>query len=94
MFAIQQLLDSMTEPLNDKCWYIDSGCTNHITCNGEWFNERNPMKQEEFVATGDNTLHSITHVGNVPLRLESRELNTLGNVLHVRTISKSVVSIG
>ena len=66
----------------------------HMTCNGKWFNERNPMKQEEFVATGDNTLHSITHVGNVPLRLEFGEQNTLGDVLHVSTISKSLVLVG
>ena len=52
------------------------------------------MKQEEYVATGDNTLHSITHVDNVSLKLDSSEQNTLGDVLHVPTISKSLVSVG
>ena len=94
MFAMQHVLDSMTEPGSDNCWYIDFGCTNHMTCHGEWFNEKNPIKSEEFVATGDNPTHNITHVGNVPLKLDSREQNTLGDVLHVPTISKNLVSVG
>ena len=51
------------------------------------------MKQEEFGAIGDNTLHFITHVSNVFQKLNSREHNTLGDVLHVLTISKNLVSI-
>ena len=49
------------------------------------------MKQEEFNAIGDNTLHSITHVGNVPFKLGSREKSMFGDVLHVLTISNSLV---
>ena len=36
----------------------------------------------------------ITHVGNVPLKLDSGEENTLGDVLHVLTISKGLVFVG
>ena len=59
-----------------------------MTCNGELFNEQNPMKLEEFVAIVDDTLYLITHVGNVSLRLESGEQNTLGGVLHVNNFQK------
>ena len=50
------------------------------------------MRQEEFVTNGDNTLHSITHVGNIPLRLESGEQNALGDVLHMTAIFRSLFS--
>ena len=64
----------MTQSPSDKCWYIDFGCTNHMTCNSKWFSEQNLMKQEEYVAAiGNNTLHLITHVSNVPLKLDSGE---------------------
>ena len=65
-----------------------------MTCNGDCFSEQNMMKQEEYVATSDNTLHLITHVSNVLLKLDLGEHNTLGDVLHVPTISKSLVSVG
>ena len=84
----------MTQSTSDKCWYINFDCTNHMTCNGDCFSEQNMMKQEEYVATSDNTLHLITHVSNVLLKLDLGEHNTLGDVLHVPTISKSLVSVG
>ena len=52
------------------------------------------MKSEEFVAACDNTIHNVTHVGNVPLMLDSGDQNTLQDVLHIPTILKSLVSIG
>ena len=45
LFAMQHVLDSMTEPGSDNIvGNIDFDCTNHMRCHREWFNEKNPIK--------------------------------------------------
>ena len=45
------------------------------------------------VATGDDSLHPIVHVGEVPLSHVGQK-GKLMNVLHVPTITKNLVSVG
>jgi len=46
----------------DESWYINSGALNHMTCHGEWFEKMQPMETQDYVVTGDDTQHPITHV--------------------------------
>ena len=50
-------------------------------------------EQPGFVKTGDDTLHTITHVGQFPLNHVELK-GKLMNVLHVLTIMKNLVSVG
>ncbi|KAH7299355.1 hypothetical protein KP509_24G007300 [Ceratopteris richardii] len=43
-FAMEHVLNSMSKLGNDAHWYIDSGCTNHMTCIGHWFESKEPLK--------------------------------------------------
>ena len=52
---------------SNDVWYVDLGVCNHITCHHTWFNEMKEPSKPGYVETGDDTMHSIQHVGNVPL---------------------------
>ena len=75
-------------------WYVDSGASNHMTHHKNWFNELHVPKQPGYVETGDDTIHPIEHVGNVPLALHDSKSKYMADVLHVPTITKNLVSVG
>ena len=47
-----------------------------------------------YVETGDDTMHPIAHVGNVPLSMHDGKEKYMADVLHVPTITKNLVSVG
>ncbi|MCO5591439.1 hypothetical protein L7F22_045422 [Adiantum nelumboides] len=65
-----------------------------MTYHGEWFDRREKLQEDEFVAIGDDTMHRITHVGSVPLLEKDGTCNTLGDVLYVPSITKNLASFG
>ncbi|MCO5587363.1 hypothetical protein L7F22_041312 [Adiantum nelumboides] len=65
-----------------------------MTYHGEWFDRKEKLEEDEFVATGDDTMHRITHVGSVPLLEKDGTYNTLGDVLYVPSITKNLASVG
>ena len=74
-------------PKLDEVWYVDSGMSNHMTNHEEWFSYLEKPEQPGVVETGDDTQHSIEHVGEVPLSHVGQK-GKLMNVLHVPTITK------
>ena len=44
-----------------------SGASNHMTSHEEWFSNLEKPEQPGVVETGDDTLHPIEHVGEIPL---------------------------
>ena len=43
--------------------------------------------------TGDDTVHPIEHVGNVPLAMHDGKPKYMADVLHVPKITKNLVSV-
>ena len=78
----------------DKNWYIDSGCSNHMSCNGKLFEKLQSPNVCGYVQTGDDSKHVIEHIGNVPLQDAYGTRNCLSDVLHVPTITKKLISVG
>ncbi|KAH6555493.1 hypothetical protein KP509_1Z249800 [Ceratopteris richardii] len=72
----------------------NSGCTNHMKSIGNGFEPKESLKTKEYVATGDDTLHVINDVRNVPLVQINGIQNTLSDVLHVPSITKNLVLVG
>ena len=64
-----------------------------MTSHKEWFSYLEKPEQPGVVATGDDTLHPIENVGEVPLTHVGRK-GKLMNVLHILTITKNLVSVG
>ena len=79
-------------PKSDEVWHIDSGASNHMTCNKEWFLYLEKPMQPGVVVTGDNTPHPIANVSEVHLS-HVRQKWKLMNVLHVSTFTKNLVSV-
>ena len=52
----------------NQVWYVNSGSSNHMTNHDEWFSYLEKPVKPRVVETGDDTPHSIEHVGEVPLR--------------------------
>ena len=59
----------------------------------EWFSYLEKLEQSGVVKTGDNTLHPIAHVGEIPLSHVGQKGKFM-NVLHVPKITKNLVSVG
>ena len=78
----------------DTNWYIDSGCSNHMTSDEKLFENMHSPSSLGYVQTGDDSKHSIEHVGNVPLQNIYGSRNCLSDVLHVPTITKNLISVG
>ena len=51
----------------NEVWYVDSRASNHMTSHEEWFSYLETLEQPGVVETGDDTPHTIEHVGEVPL---------------------------
>ena len=75
-------------------WYVDSGASNHMTCHQTWFSQMKEPSKPGYVETGDDTMHPIAHVGNVPLSMHDGKKKYMANVLHVLTITKNLVFFG
>ena len=80
-------------PSSEDVWFVNSGASNHITSHAFWFQELLKPNQPIFVETGDDTIHPIQHVGNVPFGKEGNQ-TYIKNVLHVSTIMENLVSVG
>ena len=52
---------------SSEVWYVDSGVSNHMTSHEEWFSYLEKPEKQGVVETGDDTPHTIEHVGEVPL---------------------------
>ena len=83
-----------TSVLNpEDVWFVDSSASNHMTSHQEWFCKLREPERPGYVKTGDDTMHPIRHIGNVPFGKEGKQ-TYIENVLHVSTITKNLVSVG
>ena len=94
---MQHVMTAMSDDVPnglDNVWYVDSGASNHMTSHGEWFKSMHDPEKPGFVETGDDTKHSIAHIGDVPLNVNDGKVKYLANVLHVPKITKNLVFVG
>ena len=87
--------NSMKEstPKPNEIWYIHSEASKHMTSHEELFSYLEKPTQPGVVETGDDTSHSIEHVGDVT-QSHVRQKRRLMNLLHVSTITKNLESVG
>jgi hypothetical protein len=78
----------------NNVWYVDSRASNHMTYHGEWFRDVKNLEKPGYVEMGDDIIHLIAHIGDVPLAMQDGKIKYLFDVLHVPNITKNLVSIG
>ncbi|KAH7432462.1 hypothetical protein KP509_07G023600 [Ceratopteris richardii] len=76
--------------VNNKTWYVGSGCSNHMSHNMNMFVNLHKPDSRVIVATGDSTEHEVVYIGDCPLN----EHVTLRDVLFVPTITRNLISVG
>ncbi|KAH9723261.1 Integrase catalytic domain-containing protein [Citrus sinensis] len=64
-------LDEGSKKKNNK-WYLDSGCSRHMTGNYSWFSSFTKIENGGDVSFGDNSKGKIIEIGNVDLFGPSR----------------------
>ena len=69
MFIMKYDTNSMeaSTSTQEKVWFVDSGASNHITNHEEWFESLKKLEKSRFMETRADTVHTIEHIGDVPL---------------------------
>ena len=76
----------------DDIWYIDSGCSNHMTGNKSCFVNFDESVQRE-VKTGDNKRLIVKGSGDIPIRTK-QGTNYISNVYYVPDLKHNLLSVG
>ncbi|WVZ24270.1 hypothetical protein V8G54_002814 [Vigna mungo] len=79
-------------PLN-KNRYLDSGCSNHMTCNKGWLVNINHTKKSKVKFADDSTL-KVEGVGDVVINRRNGSQVVISNVLYVPDMKCNLLSIG
>lgn len=72
-------------------WYIDSGCSNHMTPVNELIREKKKPNVSEILAA-NNASMKVVNTGNVDLKLNNVNLS-INDVLHVPDLSANLLSV-
>ena len=71
---------------------MDLGASNHMKNHEEWFMTLKKPEQPGFVETVDDTVHTIEHIGYLPLS-HVVQRGCMKNSLNMPTITKTLVSV-
>ncbi|MCI06771.1 retrovirus-related Pol polyprotein from transposon TNT 1-94 [Trifolium medium] len=83
---------NIKEELAEGVWYIDSGCSNHMTETKEWFFDFDD-KFRESVKLGNDSKMAVMGRGNVKLSIEGK-IHVITNVYYLPGLSNNLLSVG
>lgn len=74
-------------------WYVDSGCSNHMTYNRGWLTNLDESKKRKVRVADNNTL-KVEGIGSVKIKSKNGLHATLENVLLVPKLKCNLLSVG
>nr|KYP33171.1 hypothetical protein KK1_045990 [Cajanus cajan] len=77
---------------NIETWYLDIGCSNHMTNHKEWLVDLDVSKKGK-VRFVDNRTLSVKGVGNVMIRGRNGKSAFISNVLYVLEMKNNMLSL-
>uniref|UniRef100_A0A251TCA0 Putative copia protein n=1 Tax=Helianthus annuus TaxID=4232 RepID=A0A251TCA0_HELAN len=80
------------EVVKNDCWYLDSGCSNHMTGNKDLFINLNDSERRE-VRTGDDKRLEVLGCGDVNVKIKGYE-KRIPNVFYVAGLKHNLLSVG
>uniref|UniRef100_A0A251UJX2 Putative ribonuclease H-like domain-containing protein n=1 Tax=Helianthus annuus TaxID=4232 RepID=A0A251UJX2_HELAN len=86
------MIFNIEEVIKDDCWYLDSGCSNHMTGNKNLFITLNESERRE-VRTGDNKKLEVLGCGDVLIKVKGVE-KKVPNVFYVEGLKHNLLSVG
>ncbi|KAJ0705152.1 putative RNA-directed DNA polymerase [Helianthus annuus] len=86
------MIFNIEEVTKDDCWYLDSGCSNHMTGNKRLFINLNESEKRE-VRTRDNKRLDVLGSGDVAIKVRGVE-KRVPNVFYVEGLKHNLSSVG
>jgi hypothetical protein len=81
---------------NEDCWYLDSGCNQHMTPRKEWFNKFTPIEDKK-VFLGNNEYIFAKGIGDITMEVKKSDglysSVVFTNVLWVPDLAISLLSV-
>ncbi|XP_077233653.1 uncharacterized protein LOC143875958 [Tasmannia lanceolata] len=77
----------------DDGWWVDSGCTCHVTPKGSVFKTYKTVEDDMKLCMGNSSSSNVIGIGTVELALTSENTLSLNNVLHVPNFRKSLIYV-
>lgn len=81
------------EPGASETWYLDSGCSNHMTSHREWLVDIDSSKRSK-VRFADNRTVPVEGMGNVLIKKKDGKSAITSDVLYVPEMKSKLLSIG
>eukprot|EP01018_Ginkgo_biloba_P037147 Gb_15820 [translate_table: standard] len=85
---------SLMAKSEEQSWYIDSGCSTHMTYNAKLFKEIKEDTEENKVVSGDNNTQEVKGKGVVSIKTETGETKNISDVLLVPGLKMNLLSVG
>ncbi|XP_062080662.1 uncharacterized protein LOC133785446 [Humulus lupulus] len=87
------MVHSSSNDIQNDVWFLDSGCSNHMTSNRSLFKELDELQKEQ-VRLGDNKQIQFEIKGVVVVKTSHGKEKLLYNVFFVPNLAHSLLSVG
>ncbi|XP_014523896.1 uncharacterized protein LOC106780153 [Vigna radiata var. radiata] len=89
--VIMSSLHNHTE--NDSCWYLDTGCSNHMTERKEWMVSLD-LKKKSTIRFADDSTVMAEGVGRILINCKNGGITYMDDVLYIPTMKSNLLSLG
>lgn len=80
-------------PANPNSWYLDTGCSNHMTCHKEWLTNLDSSKKSKIRFADFRTL-TAEGIGTVAIKRKDGQVAQIQEVLYVPGMKCNLLSLG
>jgi len=78
---------------HSKAWYLDIGCSNHMTGHKEWLGDFDENRRSKIKLADSKTL-SAEGMGNILIQRKDGKIKLIKNVLYVPGMRCNLMSVG
>jgi transposase InsO family protein len=87
------LMAIIKEEDNDDQWYLDTGCSNHMSGKRTWFYELDEFVNRR-IRFADDSVVKAEGIGKVRIQCKDGRNTSISDVLYVPTMKSNLISIG
>lgn len=87
------MVTTAEESAEDDLWYMDTGCSNHMTNNKDWLINFDPSKKNRIRLVDERTM-SAEGMGDIMVVREDGKTMVIENVWYVPGMKCNLMSVG